>query len=72
MRTSSFKQDLDTQGQKPGFCINICQISRRKKEEGRRKKEEGRRKKEEKLSYLGKKEECLYSRLFSHPDLMFN
>ncbi|WP_449417482.1 hypothetical protein [Phormidium nigroviride] len=51
-----------------------CEISRRKKEEGRRKKEEGRRKKnlEEKFSYLGEKEDCLYSQLFSHPDLMFN
>ncbi|HLO50745.1 MAG TPA: hypothetical protein VK211_20185 [Kamptonema sp.] len=38
------------------------QLSRSKKEEGRRKKEEGRR----------KKEECLYSWLFSHPDLMFD
>ncbi|WP_449416213.1 hypothetical protein [Phormidium nigroviride] len=38
----------------------------------RRKKEEGRRKKEEKFSYLGEKEECLYSQLFSHPYLMFN
>ncbi|WP_449417515.1 hypothetical protein [Phormidium nigroviride] len=55
-------------------------LSRRKKEEGRRKKEEGRRKKEEgrrkkkeeKFSYLGEKEECLYSQLFSDPDLMFN
>ena len=33
-------------------------------EEGRRKKEEGRRK-EEGFSYLGEKEECLYSQLFS-------
>ncbi|MDB9514058.1 hypothetical protein PN499_22930 [Kamptonema animale CS-326] len=37
-----------------------------------KKKEEGRRKKEEKFSYLGEKEECLYSQLFSHPYLMFN
>ncbi|WP_449419848.1 hypothetical protein [Phormidium nigroviride] len=49
-------------------------VRRRKKEEGRRKKEEGRWKKEEgrKIYHLGEKEECLYSQLFSHPDLMFN